>query len=56
MLFKEIAQILNLSERTLRKLIKLSVNAEIKQLAFKRGTGTYFYTGKEVQLIMKNFI
>jgi len=55
MLFKEIAAMLNVSEHTLRRLVQLSENEEIQKIVSKKGTGTYFYRGYEVQLFMNLF-
>jgi len=54
MLFKEIAQMLNVTEYTLRQLLKTSKNEDFRNFASKKGTGSYYYTGIEVDFIIKN--
>ena len=55
MYFKELADIFNVSTKTLRKMIKTHPNENISKLASKRGTGTYFYNKNEINLLFTNF-
>lgn len=54
MLFKEIAIMFKVSERTLRRLIKSSENEEVRRFGAKKGSGTYFYSSKEVDFLISN--
>jgi len=54
MLFKELAAMFFVSENTLRKWIRNSKNDEVRAIPAKRGSGTYFYSAKEVQILIKN--
>ena len=53
--FHEIASICGVSAKTLRKMIKAHSNKDISALETKRGTGTYFYTKNEVEILLTAF-
>ena len=55
MLFKELAALFYVSENTLRKWIKSSKNEDVRVFGAKRGTGTFFYSEKEVEILLKEF-
>jgi predicted transcriptional regulator len=55
MYFYEIADMLGLSTQTFRKIIKKHPKEDIRKLASKKGTGTYFYTNEEIKLILSEF-
>jgi len=55
MYFKELAAIFGISPQTLRKKIRSCSDNNLSNLRFKRGTGTYFYTKEETDLIFQTF-
>ena len=55
MFFYEIADMFGISAKTLKKKIIEHPNPEINKLCGKKGSGSYFYTNKEIQLLIKEF-
>ena len=54
MLFKELAAMFGVSEHTLRKWISNSKNEYVRAIPSKRGSGTYYYSVKEAEILLKH--
>ena len=55
MYFYEIAEIYGVSTKTLRKRIEAHPDKNVSILKTKRGTGTYFYTKAEAEILLSAF-